>query len=158
MQLRTTIHPGDIGEIVRMHGVLYAREYNLDRTFEGYVAAGLGAFAVGFDEAKDRLWIAEHDQRILGSIAIVGQPDGTAQLRWFLVHPDARGSGLGRRLITEALAFCRERGFPWVFLWTIAGLAASAHLYSDAGFRLTDEKTHALWGGLHTEQRYALKL
>jgi GNAT superfamily N-acetyltransferase len=158
MEIRTTIQPGDIGEIVRLHGVLYAREYALDRTFEGYVAAGIGAFAIEFDERKDRLWIAESNARLLGSIAIVGQADRSAQLRWFLVDPDARGAGLGRRLLAEALAFCRERRFTSVFLWTISGLPASAHLYRKAGFELTEEKTHELWGTVRTEQRYDLFL
>lgn len=158
MQVRTTIRPGDLGEIVRMHGLIYAREYNLDWTFEGYVAAGLGAFAASFDPAHDRLWIAEDDRGIAGTIAIAGRPERTAQLRWFLVDPAARGVGLGRRLLDEALAFCRERRVESVFLWTISGLAASAHLYRAAGFRLTEEHTHPLWGAVRTEQRWDMSL
>lgn len=97
MPIRTDIRPGDIGYIISLHGVLYAREYDLDHTFEGYVAAGLGEFAKSYDERRDRLWIAEEGGRIVGSIAIVGSKGGVAQLRWFLVDPKARGSGLGRR-------------------------------------------------------------
>lgn len=155
MVIRTDIRPGDIGRVVSLHGVLYAREYGLDHTFEGYVAAGLGEFAASFDARKDRLWLAETGERIVGSVAIVGLPDGTAQLRWFLVHPDARG-GLGRGLLRGALAFCRERGYRSVFLWTISELKAAAHLYAEAGFRLTEQKTHELWGGARTEERYDL--
>src|SRR5882762_464383 len=92
IRIRTDIRPGDIGYLVYLHGLLYANEYQLDHTFEGYVAAGLGEFARAYDERKDRLWLAEDEDRIVGSIAIVGQPDNSAQLRWFLVHPDARGT------------------------------------------------------------------
>jgi ribosomal protein S18 acetylase RimI-like enzyme len=99
MNIRTDIRPGDIGLLIYLHGVLYAREYKLDHTFEGYVAAGLGEFAKSYDERRDRLWLAEEGGRIVGSIAIVGQTDGAAQLRWFLVDPEARGVGLGRRLL-----------------------------------------------------------
>ncbi len=141
-----------------MHGVLYAREYDLDWTFEGYVAAGLAAFASTFNPDTDRLWIAENAAGIVGTIAIAGRADRTAQLRWFLVQPEARGQGVGRRLMNEALAFCRERGFRVVFLWTIRGLPVSAHLYRDAGFELREEKTHELWGAVRTEQRYDLEL
>ena len=88
----------------------------------------------------------------------MGQPERTAQLRWFLVHPNSRGQGLGRQLIAGALAFCRERKFKSVFLWTVSELPTAAHLYKDAGFRLTEEKTHEIWGKVRTEQRYDLEL
>jgi len=158
MNIRTDIRPGDIGYLIYLHGVLYAREYNLDHTFEGYVAAGLGEFAKSYDERRDRLWLAEESGRIVGSIAIVGQEDGTAQLRWFLVDPEARGSGLGRRLVREALEFCRELGFQSIFLWTLGGLNAAAHLYGEVGFRMTEQKRHEIWGSERTEERYDLLL
>ena len=158
MLIRTNIEPGDIGYVVYLHGILYAGEYGLDHTFEGYVAAGLGEFAKSVDGRKDRLWLAEKEGRIVGSVAIVGLAGGTAQLRWFLVHPDARGGGLGRELLREALAFCRERGYGSVFLWTISELKAAAHLYAEAGFQRTEQKTHELWGAARTEERYDLHL
>lgn len=158
MPIRTDIRPGDLGRVVEMHGELYAREYGLDRTFEGYVAVGLGEFAVGFDGSRDRLWLAEEGGRLLGSVAIAGRDGVTAQLRWFLVHPAARGSGLGGRLLNEAVGFCRARGFRSVFLWTISELKAAAHLYRRAGFTPTERKTHDIWGAPHTEERYDLEL
>lgn len=158
MPIRTDIRPGDIGRVVELHGELYAREHGLDHTFEGYVAAGLGEFAAGFDEGKDRLWLAEEDGRLVGSVAIAGRMDGTAQLRWFLVRPEARGSGLGGRLLHEAVDFCRGCGFRSVFLWTISELKAAAHLYRRAGFTLTERTTHDIWGATRTEERYDLEL
>jgi GNAT superfamily N-acetyltransferase len=94
----------------------------------------------------------------VGSIAIVGQADGVAQLRWFLVKPEARGIGLGRRLLREALEFCRDSECRRVFLWTLAELKTAAHLYEQAGFRKTEQKTHEIWGCVRTEERYDLTL
>lgn len=158
MNVRTDIRPGDIGYLIYLHGILYAREYSLDYTFEGYVAVGLGEFAKSYDERKDRLWLAEDNGMIVGSIAIVGRSDGTAQLRWFLVDPAARGSGLGRRLLLEAIEFCRNLEFRSVFLWTVSELERAAHLYRQAGFRRTEQKTHEIWGSVRTEDRYDLNL
>lgn len=158
MRVRNDIRPGDLGRIVHLHGTLYAREYALDQTFEGYVAADLGEFAKAYDESRDRLWVAEEGEQLVGSVAIAGQPDATARLRWFLVHPSARGQGLGRRLLGEALEFCRARGFRSVFLWTISELEAAARLYHAAGFQLTERKAHVLWGGPRVEERYDLVL
>ncbi|PWT95275.1 MAG: N-acetyltransferase [Blastocatellia bacterium] len=158
MHLRKTFSPGDLGAVIRLHGVLYAQEYALDHTFEGHVAAGLGEFAKQFDPNKDLFVVAENDGQIVGSIAINGLPDHTAQIRWFLLHPSTRGVGLGKRMLNEALEFCRERGFTSVSLWTISELKAAAHLYRSAGFKVTQEKTYNFWGGIRTEQRYDLDL
>ena len=158
MEIRTHIEPGDIGYLIFLHGMLYAREYGLDQTFEGDVAIKLGEFAKSYDPAKDYFAVAEIDGRIVGSIVISGLPDQVAQLRFFLVHPDARGHGLGRRLMQDALTFCREKGVRNVWLWTISELKAAAHLYRDAGFKVTKENTHEIWGATRTEQRYDLWL
>ena len=114
--------------------------------------------AKSFDRRKDHLWLAEESGRIVGSIAIAGQADHTAQLRWFLVHPEMRGSGLGGGLLRDALEFCRSNEFRSVFLWTLSDLKAAAHLYRQAGFHRTEQKTHEIWGAMRTEERYDLAL
>ena len=158
INIRTTMEPGDVGYIIYLHGELYAREYNLDRTFEGGVAERFGEFAKQYDPSKDLFAVAELDGRIVGSIVIHGRGDNTATLRYFLVHPDVRGRGVGRELMKRALAFCRERGYRKVDLWTISELKAAAHLYRQFGFVVTREKTHEIWGATRTEQEYELVL
>ena len=154
IQLRSSLEPGDIGYITYLHGILYAKEYQWDHTFEGYVADSLAKFALSYDACKDRLWIAEMGNQIVGCIGIVGHSDSEAQLRWFLVHPTYRGQGLGHKLLNEAVQFCREHGFKSIFLWTVSDLEAATRLYQSAGFRKTEEKTHRIWGHTITEERY----
>ncbi len=156
--IRAGLQTGDIGYVTYLHGILYAQEYNYDTTFDGYVALGMGEFAKDYDPAKDCIWIAAMGDQIVGSISIVGQPDNMAQLRWFIVHPAARGQGLGHQLMDQALAFCRDRGFKSIYLWTVDYLGAAIHLYTSAEFTLTEEQTHELWGQTLTEQRYDLIL
>jgi len=156
--IRARLEPGDIGYIIYLHGKLYAQEYHLDRTFEGDVAIKMGEFAKTYDSRTDYFAVAELDGKIVGSIVINGLSDESAQLRWFLVHPDARGRGLGRKLIESAIAFCREHGFQKVTLWTISELKAAAHLYRQSGFTVTREETHEIWGATRTEQEYELIL
>src|SRR5262245_57354856 len=107
LRIRHALQPGDLGMVVHLHGILYAREYGLDVTFEPYVAKPLADFVLG---GAGRLWIAEDGDRTLGSVAMVDAEPNVGQLRWFLVVPEARGTGLGKRLLDEALAYGRERG------------------------------------------------
>jgi GNAT superfamily N-acetyltransferase len=157
--IRHDLRPGDMGRVIAMHGVLYAEEYGFDHGFEAYVAETVAEFGKLARPGLDRLWVAELDSRLVGSIAILGRDDGAAQLRWFLVDPEARGRGLGRRLIDESLSFCRAAGYRSVFLWTVTGLDAAARLYVAAGFRKTETKPPALLWGVHlAEERYDLEM
>lgn len=155
--VRTNLRPGDIGAIVSLHGLLYSREHGFDPTFEAYVAGPLSEF-VKRASPRERLWIAERAGRIVGCIAIVTADAGQAQLRWYLVDPGARGAGLGRRLLDEAVAFCRGCGYGAVFLWTVSALTAASHLYRKAGFAKVEEKPGHVWGVDVVEEKYELRL
>jgi N-acetylglutamate synthase-like GNAT family acetyltransferase len=155
--LRNNLNPGDIGDLIHLHGILYDEEFGFDKTFEAYVACGLAEFVLSNDLQRERIWLAESEGKIIGCIAIVKFSEEEAQLRWYLVHPGYRGIGLGKTLILDALAFCREKKYSSVFLWTTSELVAAAKLYTRSGFWKTEEKTHVNWGKMVTEERYDLK-
>lgn len=157
VSIRNDLRPGDIGYLIYLHGILYAEEYRFDATFEPYVAGPMAEFSKSRSE-RERIWIVEKSGRVAGCVAIVEAPDNAAQLRWLILHPEVRGRGLGRRLASEAVDFCKECRYDRVFLWTVKGLAAAARIYSGQGFRLTEEKTHRIWGNEITEQRFELEL
>lgn len=94
--LRHALRPGDVGAVVSMHGLLYAREYGFDSTFEAYVASPLAEFVMR-GSSRERLWLAERDGTVVGSIAIVDESEQVGQLRWFLVAPEARRPPLSVR-------------------------------------------------------------
>jgi GNAT superfamily N-acetyltransferase len=157
-KIRNHIKPGDIGYLTYLHGILYAKEYGYDQTFEAYVAGGLAEFVQSFSPDKDRIWLAETNGQIIGSIATVGHSKADAQLRWFLVHPNYRGLGIGKELLKDAIQFCRERKYKTTFLWTASELMEAGHLYTRFGFSKTEEKTHEIWGKRVTEEKYDLYL
>ena len=157
ISIRHEIKPGDIGYIIYLHGVLYDKEYGYDTSFEAYVAKYLTEFASSI-KAREKIWIIEKKNEILGSMAIVEHSKTDAQLRWLLLHPDIRGQGLGKQLMDDAIAFCKSKGYSSIFLWTEDLLEPAAKLYESRGFQLTEEKTHKIWGAELTEQKYELKL
>lgn len=157
ISIRNDLYPGDVGYITYMHGILYAPEQGWDHTFDSYVAIPLAKFAKSHS-SRERIWIVEKEGRIVGSVAIVKFSEKEAQLRWLLLDPEVRGYGLGRRLLEEALDFCRKAEYSSVFLWTVNTLPVAAMLYRSVGFKQTEELTHELWGSVVTEVRYDLAL
>lgn len=155
--IRTMLRPGDIGSIVRMHGVIYAQEHGFDVTFEAYVAGPLAEFALR-SSPRERIWIAERDGRVVGSSAVVEVSADVAQLRWFLVDPDARHTGLGTTLLRETVGFGRACGYASMILWTVDRLDAAARLYRAAGFERVEQLPGRHWGLDVVEEKYELRL
>jgi GNAT superfamily N-acetyltransferase len=156
--IRTEMRPGDLGEIIRLHGVLYSEEYDLDNTFEAYVAGPLSEFVLSGDVEGQRIWVVESAGKVVGCIAIVRSEEGVAQLRWFLLTPETRGKDLGKHLMSEAVEFSRKSGYRQIILWTFSELETAIALYRRWGFEKTYEKAHHVWGRDLIEEKYELTL
>jgi GNAT superfamily N-acetyltransferase len=157
--IRRELRPGDLGAIIAHHGRLYPSERGVDASFEAHVAASVAAAAdrPGWPRETEAVWIVELDGEHAGSLALTDEGGGLAMLRWFVLDPQLRGRGLGRRLIAELLELAERIGYERIALETFSELRAAGHLYRSFGFEVVSAETGPRWGRAEiTYQRYEL--
>ena len=76
--------------------------------------------------------------KLLGIVLLKRLATGTAEIKRLFVDPEARGEGLGRKLVGRLLEEAREIGYEQVFLDTGTYMPAAHRLYQSFGFRDTD--------------------
>ena len=152
-------HATDADWLVDQHQTLYRRDEGFDDTFGPLVARILAEFTADHDPATEAGWIAERaDGTRLGSIFCVRLDAQTAKLRLFLLVPEARGLGLGRRLLDTCMAFARRAGYRRMTLWTHESHRAACALYVKAGFDLIAARPVRSFGVDLVEQTWQIAL
>ncbi|WP_369366942.1 GNAT family N-acetyltransferase [Streptomyces sp. CG4] len=138
---------GDLGWIVQRNAALYAAEYGWNTDYEGLIARIVADFAQDHDPHLERVWIAERGSRPVGCVMCVrDDAPGAARLRLLLVEPEARGHGLGDRLVRAVIDFARGVGYRELVLWTNDVLSGARRIYQRHGFVLVAEKPHRSFG------------
>jgi DNA-binding MarR family transcriptional regulator/N-acetylglutamate synthase-like GNAT family acetyltransferase len=129
--------PGDLGWVVARHGARYADDLGWGMAFEALVARVVADFGERGDIAREAAWIAELDGQRVGSVFCTATDDPeAAQLRLLLVEPQARGAGLGTRLVDQCVDFARRAAYARITLWTTDRQIEARKIYRRAGFTL----------------------
>jgi len=146
--------PSDLDWLVDRHQDLYTADEGFDQTFGPLVRSILEDFVARHDPACEAGWIAEDDGTRLGSIFCVRHDVRTAKLRLFLLVPEARGLGLGSRLLAHCMDFARSVGYGGMTLWTHESHEAACRLYARRGWLLRDSRPVTSFGRQLVEQTW----
>ncbi|HVI79938.1 MAG TPA: helix-turn-helix domain-containing GNAT family N-acetyltransferase [Candidatus Acidoferrum sp.] len=150
--------PGDMGWIVHRQAILYAEEYGWDDTYEALASEIVAHFIKNFDPKRERAWVAEKDGERIGAVFVAKESKEIAKLRLLHVEREARGLGIGKRLVTECVRFARQAGYQKITLWTQSILAAARHIYKNEGFKVVREQKHRSFGKDLTAETWELNL
>lgn len=146
---------GDADWLVRAHAELYAREAGFDSSFGTLVHGIIKDFLSWHDPERERGFVAEAEGTRLGSIfCVAGEAPDLAKLRLFLLVPEARGRGLGLRLLDTCLGFARGAGYARIGLWTHESHREACALYARNGFMMMQSKPVRSFGVDLVEQRW----
>ena len=109
------------------------RSYGIEPDPDG-LDADVMRFGVHGDPAVGE-FVAEFDDRVVGSVALRDRGDGTGHISKFFVAADVRGRGIGRELLARAVAEARRRNLRQLDLETRGQFEAAVHLYESTGWR-----------------------
>ncbi|GAC1441718.1 MAG: GNAT family N-acetyltransferase [Sediminibacterium sp.] len=108
---------------------------------------------VYFDDTTDHLselfrvtpgseyFVAEKHGQLLGGAGIfptLALPQGTCELVKMYLSPQARGMGLGKRMIAQCLEAAKAKGFSQVYLESMPELKKAVTIYEKFGFTYLD--------------------
>lgn len=135
------------------------------------VAATLGEFGLEFgvgaptDEQLHHLpgsyadhggafWVALEGDQLVGTAGVFPVAPDTFELRKMYLRPQARGTGVGKRLLATAIAWSREHGGRWLVLDTVEAMKDAIAFYERHGFVRDDTQRR----GSRCSRGYALRL
>jgi len=144
--------------LVEQHRDHYARAEGFDDSFGILVAGIIDDFLEDHDPVRESGWIAWQGDRRLGSIFCVSLDDLTAKLRLFLLTDDARGKGLGKRMLATCMNFARLQGYDGMKLWTHESHRAAGALYAKTGWELIASEPVVSFGQPLIEQHWQISL
>ncbi|HEY0255223.1 MAG TPA: GNAT family N-acetyltransferase [Kofleriaceae bacterium] len=99
-------------------------------------------------------WVAFEGDALLGTAGVFPVAPETFELRKMYLRPEARGTGIGKRLLDQAITWSREHGGRLLVLDTVEAMTAAIAFYERHGFVRDDTQRR----GSRCTRGYALRL
>lgn len=122
--------------------------------------AEVSAMSAAYARPKAGYFVVEMDGRVVGGAGIAPLEGGdgqTAELRKMYFLPEARGKGMGEKLLAHNIGVAKDLGYARIYLETLTGMDAAQRLYERLGFRRIDRQLGAT-GHFGCNRYYVLEI
>lgn len=126
--------------MLERHAHLFENQEFWGDRFLALIARLIGDYLEDHDPEREGAWVAELDGSRVGSIYCVRRSDDVAQLRLFFVDRNARGHGVGSKLVDHCIGFARSHRYRRMMLSTVSPLESARRIYDAKGFKQTKEE------------------
>ncbi|RQO30429.1 GNAT family N-acetyltransferase [Taibaiella sp. KBW10] len=95
-----------------------------------------------FQQEGAAYWVAAEEDTILGGCGLFptpGLPEGYAELVKFYLSPEARGKGIGSRLLEQTIDTARTIGYTHLYLESFDAFEMAVNLYQRHHFKALDK-------------------
>jgi len=99
--------------------------------------AEVDTMSESYSRPRHAYFIVEYGGQVLGGGGIAplaGGDPSVCELRKMYFRKEARGRGLGEKLVKRCLAFAKEAGYRLCYLETLTGMEQAQKLYQRLGF------------------------
>ncbi|MGB7841383.1 MAG: GNAT family N-acetyltransferase [Salinimicrobium sp.] len=117
-------------------------EMGVPKTGTAYEDASLNDMYATYDHARMAYFVVEEDGKVIGGAGIAplqgGNPE-ICELQKMYFLPEARGRGIGAKMMKHCLDYARNQGFKQCYLETLPYMENARKLYGRTGFLALDK-------------------
>ncbi|NDI98204.1 GNAT family N-acetyltransferase [Flavobacterium sp. LaA7.5] len=116
-------------------------EHNVPKVGTAYADASLGCMYKTYNQKSSIYFVVEQEGTIIGGAGIAPLENGavdTCELQKMYFLEEARGLGIGARMMERCLESARNFGFANCYLETMPYMLAAQKLYKKYGFEYLD--------------------
>lgn len=113
-------------------------EMGVPKVGTAYEDAALDCMKETYSHPKKKYFVVENEDRIVGGAGIspLDNYDGNVcELQKMYFMPEARGKGLGSKMMEKCLKFAKHAGFDHCYLETLPYMNDARKLYRKVGFK-----------------------
>jgi len=112
-------------------------EMGVPKVGTAYEDVALDMMYETYDQPRKRYYVVENKGKIVGGAGIAqleGESEKICELQKMYFLPEARGKGIGSKIMKMCLEFAKDQGFSKCYLETMPYMKAARKLYKRTGF------------------------